>query len=586
MTLDAQQSAAETVALKACINDLIGIVALPAIWSGGDARDVVGALLDLLPDTLHLDWVYVQLNDPGGGRPIEMARVAQSQSQTTSQDIREALRLSFGENPQNWPRQTQATIRDRDVSTVTLHLGVCGEVGVLVAGAPRTAFPLPTERLLLSIAANQAIIGLQEAQRLSEQKRIASELDRRVAQRTQELAAANQELRIEIAERGLIEERLRSEERRLKRSEALLAEAQRISSTGSFSWRVATDVVTYSEQTYRIHEFEPSAPVTLRMIATRIHPEDVPVLYEMIEVARGVGGDLDYEFRLQMPDTSVKHLHLVARATRDQDGQLDYIGAIQDITERRHSEEALDKARSELARVARITSLGALTASIAHEVNQPLSGIINNATTCMRLLAADPPCIEGAIETARRTIRDGNRAADVIARLRALFTKKDAAREPVDLNEATREVIALSCSELHRNRVILRVELADKVPQVTGDRVQLQQVILNLLLNASEAMSGVDDRPRHLLITTERHEVNGARLSVRDAGVGFDLQAQEKIFDAFYTTKHGGMGIGLSVSRSIIDRHHGRLWAVTNDGPGATFAFSIPSRLEDVSGAR
>ena len=306
----------------------------------------------------------------------------------------------------------------------------------------------------------------------------------------------------------------------------------------------------------------------------------------MVERARGGDGrDFEYEHRLQMPDGSVKYLHMVAHGTRDQDGQLEYIGAIQDVTERRLSEEALSKVRSELAHVARVTSLGALTASIAHEVNQPLSGIITNASTCLRMLAADPPNVDGARETARRTIRDGNRASDVITRLRALFSKKDATTESVDLNEATREVIALSLSELQRNRVILRPELADDLPPVTGDRVQLQQVILNLLLNASDAMSDVDDRPRQLVIRTERDEDDCVRLTVQDAGVGFEPQDVDRLFEAFYTTKSGGMGIGLSVSRSIIESHHGRLWAAPNDGPGATFSFSIPRGPEGVTGA-
>ena len=248
--------------------------------------------------------------------------------------------------------------------------------------------------------------------------------------------------------------------------------------------------------------------------------------------------------------------------------------------------EALAKAQSELAHVARITSLGALTASIAHEVNQPLSGIVTNASTCLRMLAADPPNVDGARETARRTIRDANRASDVITRLRALCSKKETAIESLDLNEAIREVIALSLSELQRNRVILRTELADDLPLVAGDRVQLQQVVLNLLQNASDAMRAVDDRPRHMVITTEREEGDRVRLTVQDAGVGLDPQAMDRLFEAFYTTKNEGMGMGLSVSRSIIERHHGRLWAAPNDGPGATFSFSIPSGPASALGAR
>jgi signal transduction histidine kinase len=224
-----------------------------------------------------------------------------------------------------------------------------------------------------------------------------------------------------------------------------------------------------------------------------------------------------------------------------------------------------------------------LTASIAHEINQPLSGIITNAGTCLRMLSADPPNVDGAQETVRRTIRDGNRASDVITRLRTLYSKKEPSPESMDLNEATREVTALSLSDLQRSGVMLRYELADDLPPVVGDRIQLQQVILNLLRNAADAMGATDDRPRELLIRTERDEQNHVRLSMKDSGVGFKPQTAEKIFDPFYTTKTDGMGIGLSISRSIIEAHQGRLWATPNDGPGATFSFAIPCTFEGLS---
>jgi len=371
----------------------------------------------------------------------------------------------------------------------------------------------------------------------------------------------------------------------LRRSEAFLAEAQRLSSTGSFSWRVATNGMTWSEQAYQIFELDPAVPMTPQLIMSRVHPEDIPLVNEVINRARATGDDFEYEHRLLMPGHSIKYLHVIAHGTRDQDGQLEYIGAVQDVTERRLSEEALGKLRSELAHVSRVATLGALTASVAHEVNQPLAGIITNASTCLRMLAADPPNLDGARETVRRTIRDGHRASDVITRLRALFSKKGAAPESVDLNEATREVIALSQSELQRNGIILRTELSDDLPPVTGDRIQLQQVILNLLLNAVDAMVEINDRPKQLLIRTERDEGDRVRLSVQDAGVGLDPQSVERLFDAFYTTKSGGMGIGLSVSRSIIESHHGHLWASPNDGPGATFSFSIPHASEGVRAA-
>ncbi|HEX9606957.1 MAG TPA: ATP-binding protein, partial [Gemmatimonadaceae bacterium] len=317
-------------------------------------------------------------------------------------------------------------------------------------------------------------------------------------------------------------------------------------------------------------------PMTMEMMETRMHPEDLAVFRERGQRVRNVDTDFEFDYRLLMPDGSVKYIRATCHPRRYDGNLLELFGTVHDVTQRRLAEEALDRVRSQLAHVARVTSLGALTGSIAHEVNQPLSGIVTNASTCLRMLAAEPPNVDGARETARRTIRDANRASDVIARLRALFAKKSAMTESLDLSEATREVIALSSDELQRNRVILRQELAGDLPVVTGDRIQLQQVILNLLRNALDAMSGVDDRPRELMIKTEREEGDRVRLTVQDVGMGFDAHAADKLFEAFYTTKNDGMGIGLSVSRSIIESHSGRLWAVANDGPGATFAFSIP----------
>jgi PAS domain S-box-containing protein len=289
------------------------------------------------------------------------------------------------------------------------------------------------------------------------------------------------------------------------------------------------------------------------------------------------------EFHIFRMDGERRHLETRAAPLRNDDGTVAQLGVARDITARkqaeaqlRESERNLRDTQEKLAYMMRVTTMGELTASIAHEVNQPLSGIVTNAGTCLRMLAADPPDVDGACETARRTIRDANRASDVIVRLRALFTGKELTTESMDLNEAAREVIALSMSELQRNRVMLRPELADDLPPVTANRVQLQQVILNLLRNASDAMVGVDEGPRQLLIRTERDEGDRVRLTVQDVGVGLEPHVMDNLFQAFYTTKSSGMGIGLSVSRSIIEKHGGRLWGEPNDGPGATFAFSIP----------
>jgi len=711
MPARAEHRADEIKRLQRCISDLISVLALPAIWSGRDPSQIARTLLDTLLGMLRLDLVYVRLKDPASQAPIEMARVAASRELSAQQsEIGNVIDHCLGPDPEKWAPVSRSLIGDLDMSIVPSRLGIHGDIGIVVAASRRQDFPEPTEQLLLAVAANQAAIGLQEARLLAEQRRVAHELDRRVAQRTEELAAANEELRKEIAERGLAGDRLRREEQELKRSEArkaaildsaldcivtidhegcitefnpaaertfghrrdavvgkrlaeivippslreahrqglarylasgearvlgrrmeltairadgsefpaelaitrisldgppsftgylrditerkhaeeqlrqseaFLAEAQRVSSTGAFSWRVATDEIRWSAEVYRIFGIDQDVPITIDLIGSRLHPDDFASFQEMLVRQRRDAHDFEHDHRLVMPDQSIKYLHEVGHATRDQNGLLVYIGAVQDVTERRLSEEALGKARSELAHVARVTSLGAMTASIAHEVNQPLSGIVTNASTFLRMLAADPPDIGGALETARRTIRDGNRASDVIARLRALFAKKDTATDPVDLNDAAQEVIALSRSNLQRNRVIVRTELADDPPPVTGDRVQLQQVILNLLLNASDAMSGIEDRPRRLEIATARDEDDRIRLAVKDAGVGFGPHGVDKLFEPFFTTKSGGMGIGLSVSRSIVESHHGRLWAAANQGPGATFSFSIPRRAEE-----
>lgn len=373
-----------------------------------------------------------------------------------------------------------------------------------------------------------------------------------------------------------IDDRKRVEEQ-LRRSEAFLADAQRLSKTGSFSLKIGADVVTCSEETYRIFGLEPSVRATLDDLFRRLHPDSLAVVEQVLDQTRTGLSDFDFEIRLLMQDESVKNVHVLAHSEQNKYGEQELVGVVQDITENRIAEEALNKARSELAYVARVTSLGVLTASIAHEVNQPLAGIITNADTCLRMLAMDPPNIEIAQETARRTIRDGNRAADVIVKLRALFSKKPPLIEELDLNEIATEVTALALSEIQREKVVLRTEFTPKLPRVGGARVQLQQVIMNLLRNSIEAMSAVTDRPRRLVIKTEHAPDQGVQLSVQDAGVGFAPDEPKRIFDAFYTTKQDGMGIGLSVSRSIIANHNGRLWAQANHDHGATVAFSVPA---------
>ncbi|HEY7171122.1 MAG TPA: PAS domain-containing protein [Vicinamibacterales bacterium] len=802
--------------LRGCLNDLVGVMALPALWPGREPLQIVTPLADALLAMLNAAFVVVRWHDPERGQLLEIVRVDDAFRRSTTPDIVRAIEDALGDARPDWAERGRLSIGGEELSVASAGLGPDNVLGSVIVGARGADFPAQTERLLLDVAANQAAIGLQHARLLGDQKRYAAEIDRRVVVRTRELAASNARLEREVRERRQVEEALREQEResRLvvdslpglvailtasgelagvndrvveycgrselelrewatndtihpddrprivqhfaglitsglpsgwearirradgvyrwfqfralplrdpagrivrwyglltdiddrKRAESLLAgekrllemvasgsalsavletlcrlveeidpkcrcgvnlidqiatafeaspapwlaasvsdpvvghpatstpilslagevlgtfaiyqrdqatpvdvhrdligqvahlasiaiertrnevelrraydhltQAQRLSQTGSFTADLERDEHFWSEEFYRICEFEPGSPVTIQRLGEIVHPEDVP-LYEGAIGRAMAGTDPDFYFRIVTARGVVKHLRGFAHRIADRPV---FVGAVQDVTASKMAQEALNKAGAELAYVSRLTTLSALTASIAHEVNQPLSGIITNAGACLRMLDAASPDVAGARETARRTIRDGNRAAEVIARLRALFSKRDFTLEPLDLNEATRELIALSSNDLQRHRVILHCELADGLPLVAGDRIQLQQVILNLLRNAADAMADVHDRPRLLTIRTEHDDDDRVRVAVRDAGVGLPVQSANAVFEAFYTTKSGGMGIGLFVSRSIVERHGGRLWGESNEGgPGATFAFSLPT---------
>lgn len=326
---------------------------------------------------------------------------------------------------------------------------------------------------------------------------------------------------------------------------------------------------------YSILEYERCVQASLRPAIARIHPGDRNRVRALLEDSMAGAKDFDSEHRLLMPDGRVKHVHSTGRTVIA--GNVDFVGAVCDVTERVHAEEALRQVRADLAHVLRVAKLNAMTASIAHEVSQPLSGILANANTCLRMLGADPPKVAGAIETARRTVRDADRASEVLRSLRAMFSTRAPAMEMVDLNDSAREVIALSAGELRKGGARLRTAFADDLPLIIADRVQVQQVILNLLLNAVEAMAEIEDRPRDLLVETNLDGGGGVRLAVRDSGKGVDPRTAEDLFKPFYTTKAGGMGVGLSICRSIIEDHEGRLWAEASEAPGAIFRFRIPA---------
>jgi len=370
-------------------------------------------------------------------------------------------------------------------------------------------------------------------------------------------------------------ERRRAEEA-LRRSEAFLAEGQRLGQIGSYSWRVATDTIEWSNELYRIYEFEIGVPVTPELIRSRVHPQDLSLYEKMVEKARIGGEDLEWQFRLLMPDHSIKYMHAVAQATRDQNGQLEYIAVIQDVTERRLSEEALDKSRSELAQMSKLTSLGEMAASIAHEVNQPLTAVTNNGNACLRLLAnhnLEPDVLRRALG---EIVADGTRASAVIARIRAFIKKGPVEKSALDVNEVIQEVLVLAGRELYENQISVERQLTASLPLVSADRVQLQQVLLNLVMNSIEALSAVTGRPRLLRMQSRIDESGDVLVAVSDSGAGFGSE-MDRVFTPFFTTKANGMGMGLSISRSLIESHGGRLWAAPNSPHGAVFSFTLPA---------
>jgi PAS domain S-box-containing protein len=498
----------------------------------------------------------------------------------------------------------------------------------------------------------------------------------------------------------------------LQLSEAFLAEAQSISSTGSFGWKVSAGDIYWSEETFRILQYDRTMKPSVELALKRAHPEDAALMQQTIERAAQEGRNFDFEHRLLMPDGSVKHLHVVAQAKRDESGELGFVGAVmdisaqkqaqeviraakarfegileiaedaiisvdsnqsillfnqgaervfgyvehevigrpldillpprfvpphrehikefaksadvsrsmaqrreifgrrkdgsefpaeasisklasgdevvftvilRDITERKRAEEALRHAQAKLAHSTRINTMGELTASIAHEVNQPLTAVVNNANACLNLLPKDAPRFEEVRDALTEIVEDADRASAVIVRIRQLARKAPVEKTLLDLRAVITDVLALARYESAARHVAIRADLAEDFPPVLGDRVQLQQVLLNLVTNGMDAMNPIEASKRVLLICGRREPGVGkaaALVSVRDAGIGLKPEEMDRLFDAFYTTKPHGMGMGLAISRSIIEAHDGRLWAEPNQGPGATFLISLPAAPE------
>jgi PAS domain S-box-containing protein len=394
------------------------------------------------------------------------------------------------------------------------------------------------------------------------------ELEVRVAERTAELTETNEYLKLEIARRKQTEEALR-------RSEAYLTEAQRLSRTGSFGWNVASGELVWSGESCRLFGYKSVPSPSIDMILQRVHPEDLDLVKRTIKQATGQREDFVLEHRLMMPDGQVKHIQVVAHAVRGQANQLEFVGALMDVTAAKTAADALHKAQTELAHVTRVTTVGELTASIAHEVNQPLGAVVANAEACLRWLDRETPNLLEARRNLEMIVKDGHRAGEVIRRVRALLKKSEPQKVRLNINDVVNEVIALVQREVLSHGVTLRKELAPVLPAVLADRVQLQQVLINLLINGIEAMQPMTDRPRELVIRSHQDDAGQILMMVKDSGLGISVEDVDRLFTAFFTTKSGGMGMGLSICRSIIEAHGGRLWASRNVGPGATFQFTL-----------
>jgi PAS domain S-box-containing protein len=391
----------------------------------------------------------------------------------------------------------------------------------------------------------------------------------------QELENLNKSLQAENAERKKAEQSIRQAERALQRSETYLAEAQRLSNMGSFGWRIGTEEIFWSKETYRIMGFDETVEPTIGLLLQRVHPDDRKLVQQQLDRALRGEPDYDYEYRLLMPDGDIKHLHVRAHRQVDEAGEEELVGALMDVTTTRKAQEALQIAQTALAHVTRVSTLGEMSASIAHEVNQPLAAIVTNAESSLRWLSRQTPDIEEAVTGIGKIVTDAHRAGEVIRRIREFSKKVDPEMIRLDINEVVEEAVTLLQYEALRHGVAIRLDLDSRLLPVRGDRVQLQQVIINLAVNGMQAMTTVRDRDRVLIMRTQPHQSDRVLVAVEDVGIGIKPENADRLFSAFYTTKPDGLGMGLSICRSIVEAHGGRVWASPRTGPGMTFQFTI-----------
>jgi len=556
---------ADALRLRTAVRDLVALSTVPAAWVGRGPSAIAGGLADVLVNTLRLDFAFVRLCDPNGGAAVEVARGSAWPA------FPEWLQQYLANNGRLSRREA---VRDLGCGTqggcgIVIPVGVDAEGGLVAAACDSADFPSEIDQLLLSVAANHAATAFRMARLVDDHRRAEAAL--RESER--QLRKARDELETKVAERTA----------ELQRSEAYLAEAQRLSHTGSFGWEVFSGKLYWSEETFRIFERDPAHQPTVDFVLQRTHPQDRAVVQQTIDRARQYRRALDFEHRLLTTDGQVKHVHIVGHPAFDEAGNLvEFVGSVMDVTERCRA----DQERQAIAHVNRITTMGQLTASIAHEVNQPLAGAVSSAHAALHWLEAQPPNLEETRQSLAAIIADGNRAAEILQRIRNLVKRAPSRNDQLDINELILEVIALARSEVQRSGVSLQTRLAPDLPLVEGDRVQLQQVMLNLILNAVEALTGVSEGSRDLLISSEDGGADGVRVAVQDSGPGLIPESVDRLFEAFYTTKPTGTGMGLAICRSIIEAHGGRLWATANEPRGAVFQFSLPPERDETAPKR